>query len=113
MKLIAASKAADSVRQRYAEIENSAWNLGYNMFLDSNLNLSFTNSDDKMPQLTLTKMVDNDDIYYCVEVKCPVLKSGPYDYADSIEYHMKRFYEVGKFITEINRFIYNPNNYED
>lgn len=112
MKRVVA-EAPDNVRAAYSELENSSFHLGYKMTLDKDLNLQFNNNDPYMPSIITNRIKDGEETYYLVDVMFPVLHSGPDQFADTIEHYTHKFYEVGKFITQINRFVYNPNKYED
>lgn len=103
----------DIVEAAFGEIINAAYNVGYDLNVDDELNVTLTARHEQMPNIVTTKIQDNDTTYYDVKVTFPELSSGPDQFADSIEYSTYKFYQVGRFITKLIRFTYNPNDYED
>lgn len=84
----------------------------YGYLIDATLNgesigVSITKTDAYMPDITIETVRDGKLLYLTPTLKFPELTQNEDDYADTILYHLKRWADLGKSITEINNFVFD------
>ena len=69
---------------------------------------------DKMPVITAKKTEEQGKIWYDLILTFPKLDSSKFDYYDDVEYCIKRWQKVGKFVSYMQQHPYDPSlEYED
>lgn len=113
MKITAASRPRPI--DMLGEVSDVAYNVGYNMEVDDEFNITFDAVRDEkyMPTITVKTEFDDGTYYFIPTLRFPVLKQDDMMYADDIEAYIDRWGEVGNMITLLNRTSINPDDYVD
>lgn len=94
------------------QLEGEAWSAGYDMSGDTIYNVKLFAREDLWPEILLYTEEYNGRDYVMPLVKPPSISAADVDYADSIEYYLRRWYEtVGKFCTWLLNDPQNPDSY--
>lgn len=100
----------------FEDYQNEAYYAGYDLAVDDELNLYFKGEKDadKMPVITAKKTEEQGKIWYDLTLTFPKLDSSKFDYYDDVEYWIKRWQKVGKFVSYMQQHPYDPSvEYED
>ena len=100
----------------FEDYQNEAYYAGYDLTVDNELNLYFKGEKDvdKMPVITAKKTEEQGKIWYDLILTFPKLDSSKFDYYDDVEYCIKRWQKVGKFVSYMQQHPYDPSlEYED
>lgn len=110
-------KAAEDVTYEYfSDFAGRAYNVGYDLEVDSDFNVKMTAREDAdmMPKIETATHKMNDGTYtFSPVLTFPILDSNNLDYADSLEYWMKKWMEVAAFLTSLIQYEFNPSDFED
>ena len=110
-------KTSEDITDKYfSDFAGRAYNVGYDFEVDSDFNVKLTarGDADKMPKIEIATHKMNDGTYeFSPMLTFPVLDSNDLDYADSLEYWMKRWIGVASFLTSLIRYEFNPSDFED
>ena len=112
-------KHASDFHPAFSEIENAAFNAGYNMSIMSDsdsIKMMITQIDESsiMPNIQVHTVCIKDSVVFEPSVSFPTLvyttgSASP----DSIQYWIKKWEQVGKFITNLNTFQFCPADYKE
>lgn len=95
----------------HAEYTVSGTMIGDDLVLD----VAYTGSDNAslMPVIQLTKELAWDDVHWIAvpHLSFPDLVQGDRDYYDTIEHWLKIWYQVGRYISQINDYWFDPDGY--
>lgn len=105
--------SSSEIPAAYDSLAGDAYNAGYDMEVDDDLNLTFKSREDFFPELQAVKEVIDGNVYYTPVVKFPDLTVSNGDYYDHIEGVIHSWDKVGKFTSQLVRFEYNPEEYEE
>lgn len=96
-------------------IANQALNVGYNLIpgKDYDFSLKAIKYEDKLPKISIKKMVENGDYYYVPTLSFPTLTVSDTDFYDDIHHWVKEWERIARFITWLNTYHFNPLDYED
>ena len=104
-RYIRATEEKHSDAEKYFDsLIDSARHAGYKMQVSDNLKVMLTPEQDidTMPTITVDTVKIEDEKYKLeAKVEFPTLEYDDGDYADHIEYIIKRWQKVGTFITEL------------
>lgn len=100
---------------QYAELETDAYNAGYGMSVLDNGDIKLVANDDpdNMPKITVETNKDGDKLTYDAILEFPKISTKDSYYYDDVEYYVKKWARVAKFITNLYKFSYDPSKYED
>ena len=118
MKRVTSSEELE-LHPAFEELSGLAYNVGYDLTVDSQYNMTLiaTKDADHMPVITVSTIKsDTEDnvFYYEAKLKFPVLDSAKEGFYDSVHYWIEnRWAEVGRLITDLCKFEFRPDDYED
>lgn len=122
-KILAASEGTvnDIIKSKnfsYAidAIASDAYNVGYDLeVVGGEIKLTSKGSEAQlMPKIEVKPVMEDGVLYLETELSFPEIKSSELDYADSTEYYLKKWYNVGRFVTTLVKFSFDPKtDYED
>lgn len=95
----------------FGQLETSAYNLGYTLSVDDNFDITLTHKDPLMPKIKVVSGTMGKEHFYTPTLTFPVLTESDDDFPDTIEWYLGRWYDVGKFITKLSTFSFNPSDY--
>lgn len=116
---ITAAQSSDAlIDGPFLELWKSADRNDYDMEVSDDLQITLKakgNDAKYLPEITVTTNQDPDDgiYYFTPNLKFPELKQEDMDYYDSIHYFLGKWEEIGKFITELVKFEYDPSRYTE
>lgn len=115
MKRIVSAKYDKDIHPAFYELQNDAYNRGYDLDVDNDFNITLNARDGKdlMPIITTKTNCEDGVYFYDVNVTFPTLRSSQQGFKDDIEYYTYKFYQVGRFITRLIEFSFNPSDYEE
>lgn len=105
---------ANNVPYAYESLEADAYNAGYDMQVDRDLNISFTPRDQEYPaQITCKTIIDDGVYYYNPTISFPTLEQQDNWFHDSIPYYVDQFAKAADLCDQIVLFFYNPSEWEE
>lgn len=110
----AAHTQVDEIHPAFYELQVSARSAGYTLSVsgDNTMTLVADDQAEYMPTITVETEADGDAIYFVPTLSFPTLTSDATTYSDTVAYWISRWTRVGKFITELSNFTFNPYEYE-
>lgn len=96
----------------FGDIVSEAYNLGYELNVDDNLNVTLTafKKDDLHPEIEVithckTTIGDNDEVreiyYFEVNVHFPDIHSSKFEFVDDMKYYLEHWQGIGELVTSI------------
>lgn len=118
---ILSNTSNSDIHPAFEELANGAKHLGYDLSVSAddsgtyNMTISISDKSEanKMPTIEVNTESYNGATIFQPKLKFPELSSYDEPYYDSIEYWLDRWAEVGKFITKLCAFEFDPSKYED
>ncbi|MCM1226400.1 MAG: hypothetical protein NC320_03115 [Clostridium sp.] len=98
--------AMENVASVVSELERYGYLINATLNGES-IGISVTKPDAYMPDITIKTVRDGKYLYLTPTLKFPELTRNEDDYADFVEYQFNRWADLGKYITEINRFVFD------
>ena len=100
----------------FDDIADKARRADYELTLDDDFNMTLECTKDKkfMPEITVTTVEEKGVYYFNANMSFPDLNYDDMDYSDSAHYWVATRWEpVTRFVENINRFGYNPAEWEN
>lgn len=89
-----------------------AYNYGYDLNVTDDMHMTLTAMDEEYaPKIQIETSIYNGAYIFDATVSFPTISNKDMDYADSFRYYMKKWCQLGEFITELNKFSYNPDEW--
>ena len=115
--IMAAADIDTAFNGAFSEIAGKFQDVKYEMSVDKELNMTLECVDDdkaRMPEITTKKEKTDDGVYYYIPtLTFPKLNDADLDFYDSIHYYLSKWEKVGRVITDLIKFNYNPSESED
>lgn len=99
----------------FSELWNAFYNEHYELSVDEDCNLTAvaTENADRMPKIEITTTYDGGKYYYSPKLTFPVLDYEDMNFYDDIAHWTNRWYDIGRLMTQLIDFVYNPDEWED
>ena len=100
----------------FEDIEDKARRADYQLTIDGDFNMTLECTKDKdfMPIITVNTVEEKGVYYFNADMSFPDLNYDDMDYSDSAHYWVATRWEpVTRFVESINRFSYNPEEWEN
>lgn len=100
----------------FEQLSSDAYDAGYDLEVDDNLNVIMTARRDAniLPTVTIRTEQQSDGTFWFIPtLEFPTLTWDENQFNDSIHYVIKQWDKVGQFMTQLNSFIYNPSSWID
>lgn len=105
-------KGASEVPSAFEWLQDDARQLGYQLDVDDNFNITMKPSEKDMPTITVTTK-QSEPYVYDASLSFPEINTDTLEFSDSVEYVIKKWMQVAKFMTNLLEFSYDPADYED
>lgn len=113
----AASDNAAILEERFAETISEAYDVGYNLTIDGNVDMTLearSSTDRKyLPEIEVETVEDDGVYYFSPKLTFPELDFEDMEYYDSIQYWLDKWAKIGKFISTLTSLHYDPNEWEE
>ena len=99
----------------FLELWNAFYNENYELSVDEDCNLTAvaTENADRMPEIEITTIYNDGKYYYSPKLTFPVLDYEDMNFYDDIAHWTNRWYDIGRLMTKLTDFVYNPDEWED
>lgn len=99
----------------FSELAHDFYNEEYELSVDDDCNLTAVAKKDAdlMPEIEITTVLDGGKYYYSPKLTFPVLDYEDMNFYDDIAHWTNRWFDIGRLMTRLVDFVYNPDEWED
>nr|DAV58176.1 MAG TPA: hypothetical protein [Caudoviricetes sp.] len=99
----------------YSSLAGEFYNNGYELTVDEDCNLTAVaiKNAEMLPKIEIKTVIESGSYCYSPKAIFPVLDFDDMEYWDDFTHWTNKYAEIGKMLSDLVEFTYNPNMWED